>query len=126
MAVFPCKTVGWNIRLKDWGETACGIHPLSGARSCPYAIGPMVAGDSGYADIEKFRSDFLSASAYQPLPYKAFSTKAPRLPSKEAFYAEEYPQGFVTEDKLTPPSKISIADRRSLIMECQAGDAASA
>ncbi|NLG13738.1 MAG: hypothetical protein GX561_05980 [Lentisphaerae bacterium] len=56
-----------NIRLKDWDAKL----PAASNSRCPTsavvrgAIGLMVAGDSGYADIEKFRSDFLFRRPYQ-------------------------------------------------------------
>src|SRR5574344_1702043 len=55
------KQLDGNIRMKDWDAelpaAPNSLYPTSAiVRS---GIGLMAAGDSGYADIEKFRSDFL-------------------------------------------------------------------
>ncbi len=55
------KQLDGNIRMKDWDSklpaAPNSLYPTSAiVRS---GIGLMAAGDSGYADIEKFRSDFL-------------------------------------------------------------------
>ncbi|NLG13745.1 MAG: hypothetical protein GX561_06015, partial [Lentisphaerae bacterium] len=55
------KQLDGNKRMKDWDAklpaAPNSLYPTSAiVRS---GIGLMAAGDSGYADIEKFRSDFL-------------------------------------------------------------------